>query len=445
LFMHSGCGQALVMKFQINVVLAVAALGTVQSAKLRLAEGDKRAPLKETWPWYHSADDIHAAMQELVGNCPGAEVSMSQSTEFNSAEAAGQSIALDVVRIQRSGPQAKKKAMIVFGEHAREIISPETGLNFAKTLCGQGPEGQRGSKVLDTVSFTIVPNANPLGRKQVEDGYYCKRTNEDGVDLNRNFGDDHRDASLEKKGDETNAGPSGFSEPESKMLKSLVDDERPDIYLSVHSGAYLLGTPFGYTQSRSPENEDDMMEVLAPISQKTCNGECPYGNLAELIHYDSPGCDIDYVSERVGSPYVFTWEIYVGERYRGPYLEEARLRRQHSGDKDFLQTSFAQKKRRAERRDGSMTSLSKRLSKAWQKLLGPEDEELVDSCMDQFNPQSEEETGEVVAKWTGAFLALCENVVRHDTKKAAAKQSLAATSTVSGEWDPSALLAGSAN
>merc|ERR1719389_1273712 len=178
---------------------------------------------------------------------------MEQTTEFNAAEAAGTSVSLDVLRIQKSGGQAKKKAMFVYGEHAREIISPESALNFAQTLCGKGPDAERASKILDSVSFTIVPNANPLGRKQVEEGYFCKRTNEDGVDLNRNFGEEHR--AEENKGDETNAGPNAFSEPESKMLKALVDSERPDIYLSVHSGAYLLGTPYGYTRDMTPENE----------------------------------------------------------------------------------------------------------------------------------------------------------------------------------------------
>lgn len=425
-------------------VLTLACLGTVQSTATahELSSYNKRLPLKETWPWYHSADDIHSSLQELVGNCPGAEVSMSQTTEFNAAEAAGQAISLDVVRIHRSGTQPKKKAMLVFGEHAREIISPESALNFVKTLCGQGPEAQRANKVLDSVSFTIVPNANPLGRKQVEDGYYCKRTNEDGVDLNRNFGDDHRGE--ENRGDETNAGPSGFSEPESKMLKALVDDERPDIYLSVHSGAYLLGTPYGYTQGRSPDNEASMMEVLQPISEKACDGNCPYGNLAELIHYDSPGCDIDYVSERLGTPYVFTWEIYVGERYRGPYIEEARLRRKHADDKDFLQMSFAQRQRRSKRRNGLTSSLQNSLAKAWKKLLGPENEELVDSCMDQFNPQTEDETDAVTAKWTSAYLELCENVVKKSTVTKAPVSFDALTSS-SSSWDPAALLAGSAN
>lgn len=423
-----------------NVVSAYALLiatcvSIAESTSQRLTSADKRLPLKDTWPWYHSAADIHNSLQELVGNCQGAEAAMSTTSEFNSAESAGTTVTLDVLRISRSGPQAKKKAMLIYGEHAREIISPESALNFARTLCGHGPEAERAGKVLDSVSFVLVPNANPLGRKQVEEGYYCKRTNEDGVDLNRNFGEDHRAA--ENRGDETNAGPSGFSEPESKMLKALVDDERPDIYLSVHSGAYLLGTPFGYSRDRTPDNEANMMEVLEPISQKYCDGNCPYGNLAELIHYDSPGCDIDYVSEKLNTPYVFTWEIYVGERFRGPYIEEARLRRKHGDDKDFLQMSLAQRQRRAKRLRG-YTSSSRSISKAWKKLLGPENEELVDSCMDQFNPQSQDETESVVAKWTSAYLELCENVVKKQVKSTA----LAATSsTVTSDSSFDALIA----
>lgn len=436
----------------MNVVgglLVLAFLGTVQSTSLqrtrishkqkraKLHSTDKRLPLKETWPWYHSADDIHSSLQDLVGNCQGAEASMTQTSEFNSAEAAGTAVSLDVLTIQRSGTQQKKKAMLVFGEHAREIISPESALNFARTLCGHGPDATRASKVLDSVTFTIVPNANPLGRKQVEDGYYCKRTNEDGVDLNRNFGDEHRGE--EKRGDETNAGPSGFSEPESKMLKALVDSERPDIYLSVHSGAYLLGTPFGYSRDQTPDNEDNMMDVLSSISEKYCDGGCPYGNLAELIHYDSPGCDIDYVKEKVGTPYVFTWEIYVGERFRGPYTEEARLRKRHAADKSFLQTSFAQKDRRARRSHGFATALQSSLSTMWKKLLGPEDTELVDSCMDQFNPQSQDETDSVTAKWTSAYLELCENVVKKATD-ASKTATAAAAADQSKSWD--AMIAG---
>jgi len=409
----------------VLIALVCFGVGHSLSDKTGLSNAaDKRLPLKETWPWYHSADEIHSSMQDLVTNCQGAQLSLSQTTEMNAGEHAGQAVSLDVVRIQREGNQPKKKAMLVYGEHARELISPESALHFAQTLCGHGPEAQRASKVLDNVSFLLVPNANPLGRKMVEDGYYCKRTNEDGVDLNRNFGDTHK--ADENKGDETNAGPSGFSEPESKMLKSLIDEERPDIYLSIHSGAYLLGTPFGYSADREPENEANMMQVLQPISEKYCKGECPYGNLAELIHYDSPGCDIDYVSEQLNTPYVYTWEIYVGERFRGPYLEEARLRQKHANDKGFLQMSFAQRQRRTRRirKTSAWKKIGVSLRAAERRMEMPEDQLLADNCIDQFNPQTQQETESVTSTWTSAYLELCEGVVKQAAAAASSHKEL---------------------
>ncbi|CAK0900617.1 unnamed protein product, partial [Prorocentrum cordatum] len=159
-------------------------------------------------------------------------------------------------------------------------------------------------------------------RRQVESGAWCKRTNEDGVDLNRNWGDQHRDAVHDVPGDEMNPGPRGFSEPESQLLQALAQEERPDLFVSVHSGAYLLGTPYGYTRSKVPTGAAAMAELLGPISRDHCGGDCPYGDLAELIHYDSMGCDIDWVMEHVGTPYVYTWEIYVGDAIRQGYIEQ---------------------------------------------------------------------------------------------------------------------------
>merc|ERR1719171_2593816 len=69
-----------------------------------------------------------------------------------------------------------------------------------------------------------------------------------------------------------------------------------------------------------------MMELLKPISETYCNGDCPYGSLAGMIGYSSKGCDIDWVKENLQTPYVFIWEIYTGPMLRRPYIEEAHAR-----------------------------------------------------------------------------------------------------------------------
>ena len=84
-----------------------------------------------------------------------------------------------------------QKNFILFGEHSRELISPETGIHFLETLCEKRyTEGIDASSLLEKHQFRLILNANPEGRKSVETGDFCKRTNEKDVDLNRNW-DDH--------------------------------------------------------------------------------------------------------------------------------------------------------------------------------------------------------------------------------------------------------------
>merc|ERR1740120_66351 len=128
------------------------------------------------------------------------------------------------------------------------------------------------------------------------------------------------------------------------------------------------------------------MSALQPISEKYCGGLCPYGNLADLIHYDNPGCDIDYVYDRLKTPYVFTWEIFVGEDFRGGYEEEAKFRKSRAS-KTTQSASFLET--RGKQQVGLRSSVAA-------GVQGPEAEEEIFSCMDQFNPQSEEETSDVV-------------------------------------------------
>lgn len=393
---------------------------------------NKGKPLKETLPWVHSQQELHDQLQQLVNDCGDADISLTQSSRVNSADAAGQTVTLDVLRVKAKGSTPDTKAMFVFGEHARELITGEAALGFVRTLCGKGSNSERAKSVLQNSEFVIVPNANPIGRSMVEEGYYCKRTNEDKVDLNRNWSNEHRDTSLEK-GDEMYPGSQGFSEPETQMLKEVVDSERPNIYLSVHSGAYLLGMPYGFAADEMPKTEDEaaMMEVLKPISERYCAGGCPFGNLAEMINYDNPGCDIDYVYESLQTPYVFTWEIYVGEDIRERYLAEADMRRRKmegaSGAADKEGLGFLQKRRALAGAQMTMQSSLEAESE------GPEDAEGIEGCLDQFNPRSAEETDAVVENWAGAFLELCEEVHKrkqNSTASSAAADAPAADTTV---------------
>mmetsp|Transcript_23017 Transcript_23017/g.66727 ORF Transcript_23017/g.66727 Transcript_23017/m.66727 type:complete len:404 (-) Transcript_23017:104-1315(-) len=369
----------------------------------------KGRPLKEQFPWYHTAREIHERLGELADGCRGARLHLGQRSRVNGDT--GEVVRLDVVHISRRGASPMTRAMLVFGAHARELITPESALHLVEALCGAGPAAARADGVLDDVAFTIVPIANPLSRRKVEEGQYCLRTNEDGVDLNRNFGNKHRDVdSEEKRGDDTYPGPHGFSEPESLILRRLIDEERPEIYVSVHAGAYLLGTPFGYTRKRLPENERSINEILGSISQTYCAGQCPHGRLARVIHYDSPGCDMDYVAETLGTPYAFLWEIYTGASLRDEYIEEARRQNSRDADPDSSDSDMSLVAMTARRR------LLRSESRA--SAGDPSDDTEIEICVEQFNPPTAREAREVLRRWTGAYLELCEQVVLRRTAEA---------------------------
>merc|ERR1719498_1300271 len=125
-------------------------------------------------------------------------------------------ISIDVVRIRKPEAQPTNKGFILFGEHARELISPETGLALVKTLCGEGEQGMVGmlaKDVLKDSEFQIVTNGNPKSRRKVEQGDFCLRVNENGVDLNRNW-DEEWEAEPSIDPSDTNPGAQAFSEPE---------------------------------------------------------------------------------------------------------------------------------------------------------------------------------------------------------------------------------------
>lgn len=347
----------------------------------------KDRPVKELMPWYHSTDEIHTQMSDLCASCAAAGA----DAEMSLLPSGG----LDMVRIKATGAEAGTKAVIVFGEHARELISPESAVGLVRSLCGTGPQADIGRRTLSKgVEFVIVPNANPRGRKIVEEGYYCKRTNENGVDLNRNWGDDHRNGA--SQGDEANPGPSGFSENETQALRDLVDEEKPDIYLSVHSGFYVLGATPGYKNGQ-PDDEAVVAEVLKPISDKYCGGHCPYGGLRDLLGYNVAGCDIDYVHDHSGVPYAFTWEIYNGI----------------SDDPVLLQRQSSRS-----RTDATRSLRGRAKSTLTAGMGNPEDDQEPQNCIQQFIPKTEAKTKEVVNTWTEAMLDLASSIV--DRKKRAA-------------------------
>jgi hypothetical protein len=358
----------------------------------------KTETLKDRLPFYHSSSELHEILQEATSSCQGAIATIRQQNADN--------VALDVVTIKspQQGPGTKKKALFVFGEHARELVSSESGVHFVRSLCKLDKKAQ---EVLANTDITVVPNANPMGRQLVESGNFCKRTNENGVDLNRNWGDDHRDVLSvsaanvgsydddDRHGGEENPGPRGFSEPETQIIKSLAEELSPDLFLSVHSGSFLMGMPYGFSDHDKPEHADEMARMLDAISQQHFGGNCPYGGIASAIGYRSPGCSVDYAVEHLHVPFAFTFEIYA-EKSSSKGLESDMADDQQANSYGFL-------------KKGALQHLSRQPVSESTSLQQPKTQS-DQHCLSEFNPMSESVLTQTLESWSSAYLDLAGQV-----------------------------------
>jgi murein tripeptide amidase MpaA len=167
-------------------------------------------------------------------------------------------------------PDDRTGVLFVGGIHARELINPETLVEFALRFCTAratntglafGPRSYSATDVqlaADGLSIVILPMANPDGRNHclVPGGQPMWRKNRAlnpglpcrGVDLNRNTpflwasGIGTSAASC----DDVFKGPSAFSEPETRNVRWLIDSF-PGLacMVDVHSYSELVLYPWG--------------------------------------------------------------------------------------------------------------------------------------------------------------------------------------------------------
>merc|ERR1719386_300489 len=114
--------------------------------------------MSSLYPFYHTSEQLHQELVDLSSRCEGMSL---QSIPSGSGSAN-----IDVVSIKKPGTTPINKNFLLFGEHARELISPESGLHFIKSLCGETDLKDKAQKVLEDSEFQIVVSGNPHSRKK---------------------------------------------------------------------------------------------------------------------------------------------------------------------------------------------------------------------------------------------------------------------------------------
>jgi len=353
--------------------------------------------------FYHTTNDIHERLLALSQNCSAGSLMM--QTERGTKEGnADYTVDIDILTVKGNEPAGdKQKVFLLCGEHARELISPESCLNFVESLC----DG-RASETLKYTEYTIIPNGNPNSRQRVEQGEVCVRTNPQGTDLNRNwdvhFADVHPGFSMNEP--DTNPGPHPFSEPETIIFRDTLQKQKYDGFITIHSGTKGMYQPIAYDNTKLDQSQNgrDMFHLLESLDKKYCH--CPFGAAGKEVGYSCPGTCLDYAYDHEKVNYAFAFEIYapkfVEQSLEDRWADKMEQVKQAGENGPVVLAQFASDIFREH--TSHFVHMKNNNSQSFiQEKSG-------DCDFNQFNPVELDEYEETMSTWTNVYIDLAEKI-----------------------------------
>jgi hypothetical protein len=215
--------------------------------------------------------------------------------------------------------------------HARELMSVEIPLRFAKHLLENYGVDADVTLYVDTREIFFIPMVNPDGHVYVQQnhaGHWSswwrknRRNNGNGsfgVDLNRNY-------AYQWGYDNVGSSPSGFSdvyrgtvafsEPETQRVRDFVNAREFTAWFSYHSYGELLLYGWGYTFSYTPEHE--VYSALADTLVEE-NGYLAGNPAMGAIYVTNGGSDDWGYGEQASKPRVFGFTPEVNSVAQGGF------------------------------------------------------------------------------------------------------------------------------
>ena len=244
---------------------------------------------------------------------------------------------LRVLRLTNSAiPGPKPVFFLMGGIHAREYTTAETVMRFAEEVANGYDTNADTRWLLDNYELHVLPQTNPDGRKQAEQGYYQRKnrdpvgattcsnppssSNQYGVDLNRNYPFKYGGASTStSKCNAVYLGPSASSEPETTAVMSYLSSIFPDqrgpldtdaasadatgLLITLHSYAALVLYPWGWSTTPAP-NATGLATLGRRFGYHNGYSVCQPG----VCLYAASGVTEDWVYGALGVP-GYTFEI----------------------------------------------------------------------------------------------------------------------------------------
>jgi hypothetical protein len=249
-------GDVLVVALPAGALPALRSAGidyAVVVEDLDAAAADERARLAnraQTADWfgeYRDLAEVEAHVELLAAEHPGLASVRSIGTSLEGRP-------IRAIEVSRGGPI---RIALDGAQHAREWIAVMVPTCIADRLVRGDASDARIRRILDSVSFTIVPVANPDGYAYSweRDRYWRKnRRGGYGVDLNRNYSVawGGRGSSGDRSS-QNYRGESAFSEPESRAMRDLMTTGRYAAHVDFHSFSQLLLYPWSHSREAPPD------------------------------------------------------------------------------------------------------------------------------------------------------------------------------------------------
>ncbi|XP_034475414.1 zinc carboxypeptidase A 1-like [Drosophila innubila] len=268
-----------------------------------------RAGAEYNWQQYYALEDTYSWMQSLAKQYPHVVTLIEGGKTYQGRSILG-------LKISKSGTE-KPGIFLEAGIHAREWIAPAAATYIINQLLTSDVASVK--QLADNYNWYVIPHANP-------DGFVYTHTKDRmwrktrapygscyGADPNRNWGFHWNEVGASNSAcSDTYAGPSAFSEIETRSLSEYIKSLKGKIqlYISLHAYSQYLLYPYGHTKSL-PDNVKDFQQVFkAAVSavSKRYNTKYTGGNIYDAI-YPAAGASVDWAYGTQDVRMAFCYEL----------------------------------------------------------------------------------------------------------------------------------------
>ena len=184
---------------------------------------------------YHDYDDTMEELIEISNNFPAIT-----KLDTIGHSVLGRAICAIKVSDNPEIDEDELPILIVGCHHGNEILSVEATLYQLNYLVDNYETNAEVAGWVNNMEIWFVPLMNPDGREAM------RRTNENSVDLNRNYSFEHTATG--------NHGSEGFSEPETRAIRDLAALFPPVLSLTYHTSGRLLLYSWTHTDEIAPDS-----------------------------------------------------------------------------------------------------------------------------------------------------------------------------------------------